>query len=78
MHNIPRKPKKMSEIWYILNFKRKNYGNNKFEKSMKNEKNILENSFGRISNTKFLAKTFVVTGQTQSQKLTLELKSLKM
>ena len=35
---------------------------------MKNEKKkILENIFGRISNTKFLAKTFVVTGQTQSQ-----------
>ena len=62
----------------ILNFKRKKTRVKKSEKSMKNENNILENIFGRISNTNFLAKTFVVTGQTQSKKLTLELKSLKM
>ena len=51
----------------ILNFKRKKTRVKKSEKSMKNEKNILENIIGRISNTKILAKTFVVTGQTQSQ-----------
>ena len=41
---------------------------NKSEKSMKNEKKkILDNIFERILSTKFLAKTFVVMGQTQSQ-----------
>ena len=43
---------------------------NKSEKSMKNimkKKKILDNIFERILSTKFLAKTFVVMGQTQSQ-----------
>ena len=65
----------MSEICYVLNFKRKKKTRieliiqNKSEKSMKNEKKNLgkDQIFGRISNTKFLTKTFVVTGQTQSQ-----------
>ena len=34
---------------------------------MNNEKNILENICGRISIKEFLAKSFVVTGQTQTQ-----------